>query len=335
MFNKTLITVSLLLLAAFVGSKYTDYMNSNNDYNMIKMYLLNDSPLYGSNKPKIWIHTKYDINARTWLDFHSRNSNNLNQPYIELTIGSVINFCSNDFHICLIDDKSFSKLIPGWELDVYDLPEPIKSYSRNIALLKLIHVYGGMIVPDTFLCTKNLKDLYYDGIYGQMPFVCERVNRTSNMQQKPRLTLVPDMYFMGSPKRNVVIESLIEQYEHLVKTAQYTDMINFTGDMNEFLVRNIQMKKINLIEGRQIGIRNNEKVLYIEDLVSDAPLGLSRDCFGIYIPGDEFLKRTKYQWFSVLSLEELVNSEMAISNYFNISMIDASIQQQYNMSTLL
>ena len=34
MFNKTIITVSLLLLAAFVGSKYTDYMNSNDDYNI-------------------------------------------------------------------------------------------------------------------------------------------------------------------------------------------------------------------------------------------------------------------------------------------------------------
>lgn len=335
MFNKTIITVSLLLLAAFVGSKYTDYMNSNDDYNMIKMYLLNDSPLYGSNKPKIWIHTKYDINARTWLDFHSRNSNNLNQPYIELTIGSVINFCSNDFHICLIDDKSFSKLLPGWELDVYNLPEPIKSYSRNIALLKLIHVYGGMIVPDTFLCTKNMKQFYYDGIYGQMPFVCEKVNRTSNMQQKPRLTLVPDLYFMGAPKRNVVVESLIEQYERLVKQAQYTDMIKFTGDMNEVLVRNIQLKKMNLIEGKKIGIQNDEQVLYIEDLVSDKSLILSRNCYGIYIPGDEFLKRTKYQWFPVLSHEEIVSSNMAIANYFNISMIDASIQQQYNMSTLL
>ena len=80
---------------------------------------------------------------------------------------------------------------------------------------------------------------------------------------------------------------------------------------------------------------NDEKVLYIEDLVSDDTLVLSRSCYGIYIPGDEFLKRTKYQWFPVLSHEEIVNSNMAIANYFNISMIDASIQQQYNMSTLL
>jgi hypothetical protein len=44
------------------------------EYEMIKKYLLNDSPLYGFNKPKIWIHTKYEINARKWRDFYSRNT---------------------------------------------------------------------------------------------------------------------------------------------------------------------------------------------------------------------------------------------------------------------
>jgi hypothetical protein len=333
--NKVLISISLILLATFVGSKYNEYMNDNNDYDMIKMYLLNDSPLYGSNKPKLWIHTKYDINARTWLDFHSRNSNHLNQPYIELTIGSVINFCSNDFHICLIDDKSFSKLIPGWDVDIYEMSEPMKSYMRNIALLKLLNIYGGMMVPDTFLCTKNLKQLYYDGIDGKLPFVCEKVNRTANMQNKPRLTLVPDTYFMGSTKRNPVLDLLIEKYELLVKQSDFTDMMKFNGAMNDFLVAQIEQGKVNLVEGEKIGIRNKDGVLLIENLVSESPLRFSKQCYGIYIPGDEFLKRTKYQWFSVMPLEELVNSKMAIASYFNISMIDASIQKQYNMATLL
>ena len=63
--NKILVSVSLILLATLIGSKYNEYMNKNDDYNMIKMYLLNDSPLYGSNKPKIWIHSKYEINPPT------------------------------------------------------------------------------------------------------------------------------------------------------------------------------------------------------------------------------------------------------------------------------
>ena len=56
-------------------------------------------------------------------------------------------------------------------------------------------------------------------------------------------------------------------------------------------------------------------------LLGENYLDINEDIVGIYIPGDEFLKRTKYQWFSVMPLEELVNSKMAIASYFNISMI--------------
>ena len=120
-----------------------------------------------------------------------------------------------------------------------------------------------------------------------------------------------------------------------MSNTYYTDQLVFDGAVNDFLVKNVESGRINLIDGRQIGIRNKEKVLYIEDLLSEQSLNLSNDCYGIYIPGDEFLKRTKYQWFSVLPLNELVSSKMAISSYFNISMIDASIEKQYNMSTLI
>ena len=115
-----LFAISLVVVASYVGNKFKDYYidDSKQEYDMIKLYLLNDSPLYGENKPKIWIHSKYEINARKWRDFHSRNTNDLNQPYINLTIQSIIDHCSQDFHICLIDDQTFSKLIPGWNIDI-------------------------------------------------------------------------------------------------------------------------------------------------------------------------------------------------------------------------
>lgn len=333
--NRFLISIIFILIAIVVGSKYSTFINSNNDYDMIKTYLLNESPLYGSNKPKIWIHSKYDLNARKWLDFYSRNSYNLNQPYIELTIGSVINFCSNDFHICLIDDESFSKLIPSLDINIHQLPEPIKTHQRNIAFMKLLNIYGGMIVPDTFLCTKNMLNLYNINIQNNQPFVCERVNRTTNMKDKPRLTLIPDTYFMGCRKQNPMLQMMIQKYENLLEKNGETNSIDFLGSFNDFLVENVKFGRLNLVEGKYIGIRNKDKVYQISDIVGEEPLQLSTDCYGIYIPGDEFLHRPNYQWFSVLPVEEIVNSNMAIAYYFNISFIDSSIENQYNMSCLL
>ena len=50
-------------------------------YNLVRKYLLNES---GSviGKPILWIHSEYDINARNWKSFHSRNTKEGNQPIL-------------------------------------------------------------------------------------------------------------------------------------------------------------------------------------------------------------------------------------------------------------
>ena len=55
------------------------------------------------------------MNARWWKSFGSRNTKCLNQPYQYLTIKSIVDKCGEHFNICLIDDKSFEKLIPRLE----------------------------------------------------------------------------------------------------------------------------------------------------------------------------------------------------------------------------
>ena len=65
-----LLIAGLVIVASYVGmySKQA-FSATNNEYDMIKKYLLNDSPLYGFNKTKLWIHSKYEYNARHWESF--------------------------------------------------------------------------------------------------------------------------------------------------------------------------------------------------------------------------------------------------------------------------
>ena len=142
-----LFTVGIVLVASYFANTYKQNFETNDEYELIKKYLLNDSPLYGHNRPKIWIHTEYKINSRKWKDFYSRNTTDLNQPYIHLTIQSIIDHCSNDFHICLIDDETFSKLIPEWDIKVSILAEPLKSVLREIALVKLEGIRKRLLLP--------------------------------------------------------------------------------------------------------------------------------------------------------------------------------------------
>ena len=170
----------VVLVSGIFASKLKQSFETNDEYELIRKYLLNDSPLHGHNRPKLWIHTKYEINARKWKDFYSRNTTDLNQPYIHLTIKTIIDHCGDDFNICLIDDQTFSKLLPSWDIDISTLAEPIKSHFRELGLAQLIYYYGGMVVPNSFICKKNLKPLYDNGISGNKAFVCENTNHYTN-----------------------------------------------------------------------------------------------------------------------------------------------------------
>ena len=68
------------MVAMTVGyfvSKYRENEQHEDDVtelNLIKRLLLDQSPLYGQNRPIIWIHTKHEKNARKWKSFYSRTS---------------------------------------------------------------------------------------------------------------------------------------------------------------------------------------------------------------------------------------------------------------------
>ena len=81
-----------------------------------------------------------------------------------MTIKSIINHCGDDFNICLIDDESFTKLLPSWDINVSRMAEPMKSQYRELGMARLLEIYGGLVVPNSFLCIKNLKPFYDDMI---------------------------------------------------------------------------------------------------------------------------------------------------------------------------
>jgi hypothetical protein len=317
----------IILIASFVATRAKSQFDSKDDeYELIRKYLLNDSPLYGYNRPKIWIHTKYDINARKWKDFQSRNTTDLNQPYIHLTIKTIIDHCGDDFNVCLIDDESFSKLLPSWDIDLTIVAEPMRSHFRDLALLQLIYFYGGMVVPNSFVCIKNLKSFYDESTHGNCPFVCEMVNRTVNLEkQKHKMLFVPDIHFMGAQKNDPTILELVEKVKHLNKTPFFSNEHDLLGTVSNYCIEYINSGKMNLVGGQYIGVKTKDrKTILLENLMEEDYLDLACDAVGIYIPEDEILIRPKYQWFAYLSKEDILKSKMIISKYLLASIIDTT-----------
>jgi len=285
------------------------------DYKIIQEYLLNDQDLDDDEKrkkPILWIHVPYEYNSRKWLSFGSRSSFDLNQPYLYLTVRSIITQCDDSFTICMIDDNAFKKLLPGWNVDMSKLTDPILNNMRQFGLMKLLYVYGGLICPVSFLCMKDLIGLYNKGVSGDKMFLCETndTNVTSSS-----FAFYPSIQFSGAQKNNIMVQQLIDFMQRIIST-DYTAESVFLGDFDRWCESRIRKGQINLINGVDIGIRTVEdEPIKIEDLMSQQYLKLYPGSYGILIPANEILNRKQYEWFSRLSHKQVLESNTIIGNY--------------------
>lgn len=313
-----------LVLASYVGFYVRKSYQENEEeeeHKLIRKFLLNDaenSSLQSQKKPKLWIHSQYEINARKWKSFYSRNSTDLNQPYLHLTIQSIVQHCSNSFHICLIDDESFSQLIPAWSISLSTVAEPIKHRLREYGMSTLLYMYGGMIVPNSFICFQDLLGLYQDGMGTQeRPFVCEQVNRIDFLQRnQKRLLFSPSSYFMGCKSGDTTMAKYMEHWRTYVGLQHFQSQTEFLGESSSWLLQHIESGEMNLLDGTNVGVKTADRSkIVLENLMEEAPLDLVIGCYGIYVPADEVLKRKKYQWLAYLSEDELLQSSPILVQY--------------------
>jgi hypothetical protein len=313
------ILVAILLGVAFLYHRYKNKLQRESlseNYNAIRKYLLNDVDDEVKDgklkKPIMWIHIDYEYNARNWLSFGSRSSLELNQPYLYLTANSIIKHCEKDFHICFIDDEAFYKLLPGWKVDMSRISGIIKENMRNLAMVKLLYTYGGIRVPLSFVCMRNLIGLYKSGTNGDSAFICELVDRNVTSSE---FNFYPSIAFMGAKKGCIVLNELIDFMQRTI-SSDYTDQSKFLGDFDRWCNARIQRGQIKLVEGKLIGTKtmDNEQII-VDDLLSNEYIDLYSNAYGIYIPANEVLKRRNYEWFARMSPEQVLESTIIISKY--------------------
>ena len=310
-----LLSLTLVLIGSYAATHFKQYFTGEDDeYMLIKKYLLNDSPLHSSvsHKPILWIHTPYSLNARKWESFGSRTSTNLNEPYLELLIETIIQHCSNDFYICLIDDCSFSKLIPTWDLKLENIADPMRSRIRELGCVELLYLYGGIYVPSSFVCLRNLKDIY--GICdNSRPFVLESLNPYARTTSKP---FAPTTQMIGAKKGCPVMRELCYTLKNrFVQNSHFENESEFLGATSMWITNAINNGQMILIDGTYIGVKSYRtgKPLLLEDWLEDvSEIDLAPDAVGILIDNDEVLRRNKYNWLATISKEELLAKNNSI-----------------------
>ena len=310
-----LLTAIGILYKRYEGKYFPD--EELDKYNLVRKYLLNESESM-TGKEILWIHTKHEINSRDWASFGSRNSRKLNQPYKDLCVESIIRQCGDSFNVCLINDDSIPKLLPEWTIQLNQLPNPIKENVRNLGLCKLLEAYGGLIVPDSSIMLRNIKDLHNEKLDNTDMYVSELVNRNSSSEKS---RFFPSRKFMGCKKGSKSMKELIENLEIIISENQ-NDFVKFDGLIDKHINKLCTEGKCSIVCGKALGVKDKEnKVILIEDLLNDSPLNLcmcSLKC--IILPDDEILKRHKYNWFARLSHRQVLEGDFEVSKFMVLSL---------------
>lgn len=315
--NYIILFIILIVLGILYRRFEDKRISEDNDdsYKLIREFLLNDHDLVdkkGISKTILWIHVPYEYNSRKWLSFGSRSSFDLNQPYLYLTVKSIMTQCSDSFTICMIDDNSFQKLIPGWSINMTSISDPILDNMRQLGLMRILYIYGGLICPLSFLCMKDLIGLYKRGTSGNKMFLCETPDRNITSTD---YSFYPNIYFSGAEKNNYMV-SLLVDFMLRTFSNDYTAESVFLGEVNRFCEKRISNNQINLINGVDIGVRSiNDEPILLEDLMSNNYLKLYTGTYGILIPSQDILNRKKYEWFSRMSHKQILESNTIIGNY--------------------
>jgi hypothetical protein len=318
--KQQILMILLLLIIGYVYSMYSGKLNDDTakeERDLIQKFLANDVNQMDRKKPFLWIPIQYDMNERHWLNFGSRNTTNLNQPYLYLTIRSIIDKCGDSFNICIIDDNVFNKLIPNWTIQVSRLAHPLRSHMRELAMAQLLNRYGGMRLPPSFVCFEDLITLYELGVNTETAsgggiFVAEMVSKSVISSS---MAFAPSCKIMGCRKDNEIMRKYIEYLEVLV-SKDYTNEMDFEGNISKWFFNQVSSGAVNIIKPELIGAKKtDDSPVILDNMMSDTNMELSKESFGLYIPSAELIKRRHYGWFVRMSPPQVLESNTQIAKY--------------------
>lgn len=311
--------VLILLVSSYFYNKFQRYekrLKCKEDRDAIARYLLSSNKEYSATKPNMWIYIPNEYNARCWQSWGSRSSTTVNQPYLGLSVGSIVSKCGNDFNICAVSDNNIADLLPNWHVDLSKIGDPVQQKMRDLAMAKLIYKYGGLIVPCNFVCQRSLRPAYDTAFIttGAVAFPC--LNTTSASGNEVTLT----DKFMGCRPKCKVIGELIELLQ-TIASQDHTEASIFEGRVAKWLEDARERQLITCVSPKSCGIMDeNEKIVTVDRLMQDEFIPFMDSMYGVILPREALLERKTYQWFPVLSAVDSVMVDNAIGKILLVTL---------------
>lgn len=317
--TEVLTGVIILLVSSVLYNKFKRYESRtkcSEDRDAIERYLIQSEIAYSTFKPNMWIYVPADYNARCWQSWGSRSSDTVNQPYLGLSVGSIVSKCSSDFNICSVTDNSIVDLLPSWNIDLSKIGDPVRSKLLDIAMAKLVYKYGGIIVPCEFVCNRSLRPAYDSAMLTtgmiSFPAASECGEASSEVMLSNK--------FMGCRKSSPVMADFINHLQEVAST-DFTEASIFEGRNHKWLEI---AKEQGLLTGMCAGscgvVDEAGKLVTLDRLMEEEFVPLSTAAYGTIIPREAMLKRKKYGWLPVIQAIDAVQVDNMLGKTLLLSL---------------
>ncbi|NDC89737.1 MAG: hypothetical protein EB075_13245, partial [Bacteroidetes bacterium] len=316
------------------GWSYSDVILDDDQQILKQLELAKKQNSPDAQKPMIWIHVEREWNARKWAHFFERGSHDINQPYLYLTIKTIADKCGDHFNIAVIDDDSFSNILPNWNVDMSIIDGPLKRNMRQLALAQLLYHHGGLSVPPSTICVHNLIHMHKHGTahgrdmyIGQFPnhseyrFDANALEKSAyqveRVSSKKRFKASP--VIMGCVPKSIAMKKLVLFLEQHHGADPDSSEHQFSDHIGAFCQRLFDQKLANMIDGQMLGTRTSKnKPVTIHDLMSSSYLDLNHETlFCIHVPHQEILQMPKYAWFAYLPVAQAIHSDTTIGKWLS------------------
>ena len=315
-FQRLLLAFIAITAVGYLYDKYQKKYEGDpkeKNFRLIEKHLLKNVK---NGKPNIWVHTDYNVNARNWESFNSRNSKKLNQPYLKMCIETMIKWSGESCNICLINDDTFGRLLDNWTIDLDKLPEPLKKRTRKLGLLRLIHKFGGVLLPNSFLMMRDFKPYHENYLGAKSCYVGELITKNKHNAEKP---FFPSIKIVGCKKDCGVIKRLCDNLEADLSIDNSGEM-DFDDKINKYLYQYVTNGGMNLMPANILGCKTKDgRQILLDDLMGESKIDFDLNMVGLYIPKCELSKRLNYQWFMRLNKTQIVTSKTTIGHLFSLS----------------
>ena len=316
MYNILLIIVILLLLISITNiKKKNKNLVTENFIEKNGLSFLNST----GDKPFLWIYLENTYNCREWKNFYSRKSLDNIEPYIISCIYSILVNNQNDFNIIILNEENIRYYLP-------DLKECTGANCKNsirkrlcLISMMLLTRYGGIWLPPSTICFKNLKNLY--NLTNNYDYIS--VSCSQNVQSCSKYNFQLDTNIVISKKNNKLFNLILTNCvkRGILNKNDY----DYRHEIEEIFYKTIRYLKnyqeFNYFEipAQYIGSTDNwDRLITIDNLLSSNRTVLkdSKKILFMVINREDISRRIKYNWFERFSIEQIFNSNLWITYLF-------------------